>query len=459
MIGAIIGLLLPVAAIWLSVLALRPPQAADSRVLTAAVAFGVGIGASSVATFWFVALGGAMGRGFVAADTLLWTTVCGVAAWRLRRVSPAGWWRPAATGTSPALPLTPTDWLVRTAFALIAAVSFATIVTEYVASPHGQWDAWAIWNQKARFLLRGGDAWDAFLRVGWSQPSHPLQVSASVARLWSYAGAELTIVPAMLSLAFGSSIVAAVMAALDLRRARAWIAGAILLAPNTFVQQAAAQTSDLPISLFVVTTLILLRNGRWGTAADGGGALFLAGVTGGLAAWTKNEGLLLFCVATLFVACVAWRRGRIRPAAWWAAGAAPALLTVAWLKLVLAPVAPQYLENQTFAMLAEYFLSPEHHAIVGDLVWQHWIRWGGPWAAGALPLAMAAAAVAACTPGGRPVRGIVAVVALLAAGYYALWLLSPLDTVWLIATSFDRVLIQVWPSIVLAAFSAGYERV
>ena len=459
MIAAVIGLLLPVAVSWLSLRALRWRQPTDSRTLTAAVAFGGGIGLSSVSTFWLMAQWGLTGAWFVAADACLWTAAGAAAWWHLRRTEPSGL-RLFGDQPSPVpSPLTTADWLVRAVFALIAAVAFSTIVTEYVASPHGQWDAWAIWNQKARFLFRGGDEWNAFLGVPWSNPSHPLLVSASVARLWAYAGAELTLVPAMLSLAFGAASVAAVMAALDLRRARAWMAGAVLLAPGTFVQLAAAQTSDLPVGLFVVTTLIVLRNGDWGAAADAHGALFLAGVAGGLAAWTKNEGLLLWCIATSFVAFVAWRRGRIRPVAWWAAGAALALLTVAWLKLAVAPVPPPYLEDQTFAMLVERFLSPQRHAIVGGLAWQYWIRWGGPWASGALPLAMVAAAVAACTPGGRPVRGVVAIVALMMAGYYAMWLLSPLDTVWLITTTFDRLLLQLWPAIVLAAFSTEFGRV
>ena len=460
MIAAVIGLLLPVAAIWLSARAFASSVfARGSIILSIALAFAFGIGAASVTTFWFVVSGGAIGRGFAAADALLWTLISVVALRHLRRVPPSHLWRTDTTESSPASRLTPADWLARIAFALLAVVAFSTIVTEYIASPHGQWDAWAIWNQKARFLIRGGDEWNAFLGVPWSNPSHPLLVSVSVARLWAYAGAELTIVPAMLSLSFGAASVAAVMAALDLRRVRAWIGGAVLLAPATFVQQAAAQTSDLPAGLFAVTTLIMLRNANWGAAAEARGALFLAGVAGSLAAWTKNEGLLLFSVATVFVACVALGRGRIRPLAWWAAGAAPALLTIAWLKLTIAQMPPGYLEGDILATLVGRFLSPQRNAIVADLVWQRWIRWGGPRAAGALPLAMAAAAVGACRPSGRSVRGEVSIVALMMVGYYAVWLVSPLDTVWLVGTSFDRVLIQMWPPIVLAAFSAEYGRV
>jgi hypothetical protein len=37
-------------------------------------------------------------------------------------------------------------------------------------------------------------------------------------------------------------------------------------------------------------------------------------------------------------------------------------------------------------------------------------------------------------------------------GYYTVYLLTSLDVTWLIGTTFDRLLTQLWPSLVLAAF-------
>ena len=90
---------------------------------------------------------------------------------------------------------TTADWLARAACVVLLLVSFAVPVIEYLRSPHGQWDAWAIWNQKARFLFRAGEGWTASLAIPWSAPGHPLLVSLSVARLWAYAGAERTAAP------------------------------------------------------------------------------------------------------------------------------------------------------------------------------------------------------------------------------------------------------------------------
>ena len=460
MTGALLGLLLPVAVVWIALTALRLRVPADSRALTAAVALGGGIGLSSLSTVWLMAHWGITGIRFVAADACLWTALGAAAWWHMRRTSAERQARSdAAAAANPPAALTAADWLARATFGAVAAVAVATIVTEYVASPHGQWDAWAIWNQKARFLVRAGDQWTASLAIGWSQPSHPLLVPASVARMWSYGGAELTGVPAMLGFAFGIAIVAAVVGALAPSRTRAWIAGAVLVAPGIFAQQVAAQTADLPIAFFVVAALILLRPERRARGLDAEAAhatLLLGGMLAGFAAWTKNEGLVLVAIATLVVAWRAARHGPMRQLTWWAAGAAPALVAIAWLKLDVAPVPAGYFsEADTVTTMAARMFSAERHAVVASLAAQHWTHWGGPRAMGALPLMMAAAAVMAFMRSGRAARSAAATVGIMFAGYYATWVLSPLDIVWLIGTSFDRLLIQLWPSMVLVVFSFG----
>ena len=236
---------------------------------------------------WLVALGVVVGPRFVVADALLWTAIGTVAWWRLRGHGLAREWRAGAPASASPRRLTTTDWLVRALFGATAVVAAVTVVAEYVTAPHGQWDAWAIWNQKARFLFRGGDEWTAMLAIDWSNPSHPLLVPTAVARLWAYAGAELTIVPAMLGLVCGAAIVAVVMGALDVRRPRAWIAGAVLLAPGTFVQQVASQQADVPFALFMLSTLTMLRADRiafWLESRDGRGPLLLAGALASMAA-------------------------------------------------------------------------------------------------------------------------------------------------------------------------------
>jgi hypothetical protein len=82
-----------------------------------------------------------------------------------------------------------------------------------------------------------------------------------------------------------------------------------------------------------------------------------------------------------------------------------------------------------------------------------WWRWGGSMAAGALVATTLVAIAAATLPGGATNRGLAWVVAMMMASYYLVWMLSPLETVWLVTTTFDRLMAQVWPTLVLVAAS------
>lgn len=445
---ALVGLLLPIVAVWLAFLAGGLDRSTThSRLLTLALACCVGIGSASAVTFVTLMAGGQLDTGFVVRDGILWTVVGAISLWKLRQRQPG----PAAPPFAPATPL---DWALRGAFLLVLGLAASVPFSEYAAAPHGQWDAWAIWNQKARFMYRAGPDWLASLEIPWSQPGHPPLVAASVARLWAWSGGERTAVPAMLSGAFALSTVAVVMAALDLRHRRAWVAGTILVAPFTFSHLASAQTADLPIGLFIVATLVMLpmQPGGWRQKRLTCGALGLAGATAGLTAWTKNEGVVFFIASSALVVWSTMRHGRLADLRWWVAGALPFLAALAWFKFGLVPQSTDYLAgaSSTSTAMSRIFDVNRHR-----LIWENMsvlgVRWGGPWAAGALPLTLVVAAAAACRREGRIARGFLAVSAVMVCGLLGVYLLTPLDVAWLVQTTFDRVMLQIWPTIVVAA--------
>jgi hypothetical protein len=456
MIGAVAGALLPVAAVCLAMVALRLHVGLRSRAVIAAVAVCAGLGLSALTTTWLLAVGMVIGRVFVVVDTLLWTSVAAFACWHLRRIPRARTVPAVVMPAEPPRGSTTTDWLVRGLFGIVAIVAVVSAVAAYMAAPHGEWDAWAVWNQKARFLYRGDAGWTALLANDWSNPAHPLLVPMTVARLWAYAGAESTVVPATVGMVFGAGVVCAVVGALDASRARAWIAGAVLLAAGTFVQQVASQQADVPFAFFLVSTLIVLReatNAFTSKGREGAGLLLLAGLLAGLAAWTKNEGLPVIVATGLLVVWIVLRHAQPRLAAWWVVGAAPGVVTLAWFKFALAPTAPQYLtEAPTLALLLERFLGPDRHAVVDSLLWQQASAWGGPLAHGVVPLAVVAATLVAVTRVGRSTRAILGVLGLMVASYYGIYLLTSVDVEWLVMTTFDRLMVQIWPALVLAAF-------
>jgi hypothetical protein len=451
MIAALVGFALPIGATWLGLRALGARSPSDSTAVTAALAIGLGLALAAVGAFVTLTLGARLSPFYVAADGCVWVVI-GAFGWRRvrRRVSAV-----AESKRESSLPLSSQDWAVRAVFVAVALMALAVPITEYLVSPHGQWDAWAIWNQKARFMFRAGPGWTASMVQSWSGPSHPMLVSLAVARLWAYAGAELTIVPAALSLVYGCAVVALVVGALGTRTRRAWVAGAVVMAPFTFSHLVAAQTADLPLGLFVTASLVVLRGGAlegWDTPRAAR-TMALAGLLGGCAAFTKNEGFVFLAASSVVVAWIAVRHGRFGAAVWWGAAALPLAVLMIWFKLTFPVGTAEYFTEHGGPGPIERAMDMDRLRLIGALAARFWWRWGGGPATGALLATTLVSITTAAAPGEWTGRGLVWVVAAMVVSYYMVWVLSPMETVWLIGSTFDRLMAQVWPTLVLVAAS------
>jgi hypothetical protein len=180
----------------------------------------------------------------------------------------------------------------------------------------------------------------------------------------------------------------------------------------------------------------------------------MAGLFAGLAAWTKNEGLVLIEGASLGLALALLLNRRIADAGWWAAGLVLPLATVLWYKLVVAPVAPEYMPaTETVASVTGRLLDPDRLLAIASAAAGFLVRWGSPVMPGVLVLVTAAALGAAVPRRGVPSRYVLAALAIMVAGYAALWISAPFDAVWLVTTTFDRLMVQLWPTLVVTAFA------
>jgi hypothetical protein len=449
-----LALLVPACAIGFVILP-RPLRMGRATLCAATLALCLGIGFSSLTSAALVVNGMAPATaGFVLIDVAIWGSI-GVLGWSIRRrmaksvvPEPAG---PRIENPASGDRL---DWTLRAMFAIAAVAAFIAVVVLMRAWPHGEWDAWAIWNQHARFLFRGGgsDAWRGYFMLGWSQPDYPLLLPAAVARVWGYAGHESTFGPALIAMMFGMANVAVVVTALEGRRA--WMAGALMLGGSAYLIHIASQYADVPLAFFMVATLAV----AYGDALRGSRiAPVVAGATTTLAAWTKNEGLVFAVVMVLVASAVALRRpsaGRMRRSEgaqllWVIAGSAPVVIAIVWFKLWLAP-SSDLGEGLTPAIVTTRLLDVDRHMTVATLMGQHMLRWSTRLSVAVLPLV----GLAALWMSGRSERArvMVAVLGLMLLSFYVVYVLTPYEIVWHITTSFDRLLVQLWPALVLSAF-------
>ena len=93
-------------------------------------------------------------------------------------------------------------WLLALAFGTVLLMSGIRLVQMAAALPVGEWDAWALWNLRAKFLAGPGGAWRYALSplLKNTHPDYPLLLSAFVARVWKAGGTMDAIVPIVTAL-------------------------------------------------------------------------------------------------------------------------------------------------------------------------------------------------------------------------------------------------------------------
>jgi hypothetical protein len=321
--------------------------------------------------------------------------------------------RPAQAETAKAAEL-PRALLL--AAALLAAASFGFALW---SRPDGGWDAMLIWNLRARLLTADAPLPAAFDR-GLLHTDYPLLVPLLAARLGP---------PALVALAF------AVLTPFALWSFAREAAGpdaaapavALLLATPLFSSIAAQQYADVPLAAFVLLAA--------GFAARG--APLWAGLAAGLALCTKNDGVIPLGALALVFAL-------LRPRQLWrfALGTLPALAVLAWFKSTRWPQANDLVTGSSAASVLARLHDWQRFRDVGAAFA------GAPlrpldWGVGPLFLLVALFV--------RPLRHrlLALFLAVGLAGIFLVYLATPRPLAWHLETSFDRLLLQLWPAALL----------
>ncbi|MCX6833698.1 MAG: glycosyltransferase family 39 protein [candidate division Zixibacteria bacterium] len=336
----------------------------------------------------------------------------------------------------------------------LALCGFASCL---LRNPHGMWDAWAMWNLRARFLYRSGMYWaDSFSPdLFWSSPNYPLGLPGFVALAWKYVGSETVIVPMLVAAMFFMATCAVLYA--SLRRQSGPIAAALgligLCGTPFFIRHSAAQYADVPVGFFFLTSTALMAS--YDRDPDRSrGWLVLTGVAVSLAAWTKNEGLLFlaaFTVARVVLASVGSERARLgREAFGLLAGAAPTLAILAVFKSFLAPT-DSHFATQSWGTLAEKLGDWSRYQEVATAFFKGMSTFGGGMGALVIVVLLLVGVNWREFRQKRWLSGMI-VLGMMLTGFFFIYITTPQRLTWYMGVSLNRILLQLWPMTVFLVF-------
>jgi hypothetical protein len=349
---------------------------------------------------------------------------------------------------------------LRGAFGLalsLAAIRFFYVTRQY---PHGQYDAFAIWNLRARFLYRGAQYWKEFTHAtADSHIDYPLLLPASVARSWEVIGRETQLIPSAIALLFTFATIALVTASVSHLRGerQGLLAGLVLLGTPFLILHGASQYADVPVGFFFAATGVLLF--LHAESPSKNHFLILAGVSAASSAWTKNEGILfllmLFCLHPIITVLIKRRKQCGAELLALLSGAAPIGVVILIYKFYLAGRNDLVAAQGATSTLAKLLDVSRYHVVL------HWFL-SSPFSFGrwsiltAMPVLLffyflllgasvkkkelSAASIAVLLPH------------FMLVAYLIVYVLSPWDLQWHLGSSLDRLLLQLWPLVVFTYF-------
>lgn len=298
-------------------------------------------------------------------------------------------------------------------------------------NPSGQWDAWSIWNLRAKFLAspEPARAWSPLLTN--THPEYPLLVSGAVAVTGS---AEAV------AILFFASLIAVVTGGLAIARGplAGLVAGLTVASTGALIHEVASQYADVPLAAYMACSVIFLLIDRpvW------------AGVFAGLAAWTKDEGAL-FCVVLLILLMILRRRSLPRVML----GMLPGGLIFAGFKLFLAPHVTSQFSAGTLSRLMNL---GRWEVVLGGVATQI-VSLGAGWfhpmfivAALAIGVGIRGGHEDARRDGRFSTLFCTTLAVAMLAGYCAGMVASHDDAAWQTGTAAGRLMVQWWPLAVIA---------
>jgi hypothetical protein len=180
---------------------------------------------------------------------------------------------------------------------LIAGAVILTNKVYYIATIYGPWDAWAIWNLNAKYLISSEHWQNMFMNTKFTHPDYPLALPSTIAFFSRLAGGQFNL---LIPFAFHFLITLSIPILIftETYKRSIIVAGTalLLMATNEFyLLQGMHQMADTLLSFFLLCAMVSMQQHK-----DDPRMLVMSAAFLGCCMWTKNEGVILTIIFCIF---------------------------------------------------------------------------------------------------------------------------------------------------------------
>jgi len=323
---------------------------------------------------------------------------------------------------------------------------------------HGDRDAQAIWNMHARVIYRDVLNWKSVFSSEFDprfHPDYPLLLPLNIVWGWNLLRSETTRVPIVLAGIFTFGLAGLLFAAMiNLKTwGQAYLAAIVLMGTPYFILLGTFQIADIPFAFFVLSTIVLFAVYSKEGKAE---LLALAGLTAGLSAWTKNEGIL-FVGSTLTASVVYAFREKVFPKifCYFVSGLLLPMLVVLYTKIVLAPPNDLFMDFNANEFVNKV-ISLQRLGIIFSAIGKSVVNLGNWQFSIIIVLAIFSMVVGLRVEDSQreilPICTLIIAIQLM--GYILIYIITPYPLEFHLLYSLDRLLFHLYPSALLLFFSA-----
>ncbi len=240
-----------------------------------------------------------------------------------------------------------------------------------VQHPFGEWDGWALWNMKTKFLIFGGERWQDIFKLHWhTQPDYPLLLPFLNAWQFAVGPENLQQITLNTGVLFTLSTAGLLYTGLSrlIPKGMAFLTFIVLSSHYSYIFRGTAQYADILLAYYILAVLLGIKLSFKENSKEW---LILSGIFAGFMAFTKNEGLTIALLIILILLALSLAKrfavSRLMITAY-LTGLVPSLLPTVFFKIFLAPANRDILLFDPHAHL-KFFNFEGCYIILSSLNW------------------------------------------------------------------------------------------